>query len=384
MKSRALADLANFAQFVFIFVAMSTIFLGFLLPFSYLSHRSAVWLLPKMASSQYASLFVVAFMMVVFLMAIPAIAAFVLALLQKDVALHNRQPLVIMMILAGFACAAFSTLPDFPLLGLVSAVAAVAFLGSSIDICLGFWGPKPHDPATGTHNKNTRTEAMVQRDKWYDRTWARGVCNWCVRFLGGFMALIMLWLEARTAVSTKPMTYNENCKVVLSLISMTVLLTTFGNGLGISITKRRKDPDKALRTVAISAFVILLSVVEWAPVALFAMRLSGMGGIYELVHLKPGVHEGRVLPGFVTKPQQGSLEVCMVAQSGRAFYVSRLDKGKGKDKGKCTNKSKSARRPGACAEQIDRPSVYKIWRLPRTDVAWIKEQKPRRAPNRAA
>ena len=64
MKRPTLANLANFAQFISISAAMSSVLLGFLLPLSYLLDRSAVWLLPKMASSQYASLFGVAFMIV--------------------------------------------------------------------------------------------------------------------------------------------------------------------------------------------------------------------------------------------------------------------------------------------------------------------------------
>jgi putative Mn2+ efflux pump MntP len=376
MKRPTLADLANFAQFVSILAAMITIFLGFLLPFSYLSNRAAVWLLPKMASSQYASLFVVAFMMVMLLMAVPAIVAFVLSRIQRDIPLQHRGCCGATMIVVGAVLAYFAQKWLVPWYGLLAAIAAVAFLGLGIDILLGFWEPATCEPTKDAGSDGVRTEAGAPCGKWCKtvscKPWqsilGRGICNWLIRAVGGFLALVILWNEAAAAVSTKLMTHNENGRVALFLIAMAVLLTTFGNGLGISIAKHRKDPDKALSVVAISAFVTLFLAMRCAPVALFAMRLSGMGGIYEFVHLKPSVNEERLLPGFGSKPQHGALEVCMVAQSGRTFYVSGPDKG--------TNKGKSKGGPGACAEQINGPYSYCIWRLPRTDVAWVKEWKP--------
>ena len=67
MKRHTLKDLASIARFGSIFSAMIAVLLGFLLPYFYLSGRSALWILPKVAASQYASLFVVAFMMVMLL-----------------------------------------------------------------------------------------------------------------------------------------------------------------------------------------------------------------------------------------------------------------------------------------------------------------------------
>lgn len=360
MKRPTLANLANFAQFISISAAMSSVLLGFLLPLSYLLDRSAVWLLPKMASSQYASLFGVAFMIVMLLMAVPAIISFVFAAMQRKVALHNRSFWIITMIVAGSVCTYFSSLSRFPLLGFFIATAAVAFLASGIDIFLGFWGMETRASTRGADNSAVRVEAMRGCGKWYNCTWARGVGNWCARFLGAFLALVILWNAAAAALPTQPTSRDENFWIAIFLIMTAVLLTTLGNGLAAWVETRHEGSYRALGAVAFSIFVVVFGIGRLLPVALFTMRLSGMGGIYESIHLKPGVHEGQALPGFGAKPRHGPLKACLVTQARNAFYIGRWGKGG----------------LGACSEQIHGPQFYRVWRLARADVAWVRERKP--------
>lgn len=365
MKRHTLKDLASIARFGSIFSAMIAVLLGFLLPYFYLSGRSALWILPKVAASQYASLFVVAFMMVMLLMATPAIVSYVLAPIQRGVTLQNPRLYGLVTIVFGIGLALLSLLLPFALLGLVSAAIAVAFLGVGIDILSGLWEPATHGPRKDSDDSEIRTKAAASHGKSHENACRIAFSNWCFRAIGGFLALALSWLEAAAAVSGQSMSQNENYRIAFFLIATAVLLTTLGNALGVRAAQGQNGSSRNLLVAAIALSLIVFVIGQWAPVTLFVMRLSGMGGIDETIYLKPDVSEGRILPGFVTKPQHGPLEVCMVAQAGRAFYISRRDINRTSESG-----------PGACAEQIDGPNSYRIWRLPRADVAWLKEAKP--------
>ena len=350
-----ITDIAGIVQIVSIISAMFAIVLGFLLPFSYLSHRSALWLMPKIASSQYASLFVIAFMMVMLLMAAPAIASFVLAPLRKDVVLPYPKVTGILMAGLGAVCAYASQRWLFSWCGLAAAAGATACFGVGIDICFGFWKPGAREQAEAAGDNGICSQTDTRHGKRHKSVWIGGFCNWVIRALGGFLALGMLWFEAAAAVSRQPLGPHENCKIALFLIAMAVLLTTLGNALGVWVTQQHRGSYEILLVAVGCAFLIIFWAGQMAPVALFAMRISGMGGIYESIYLRPGINEGHILPGFHVKPQHGSLKVCVVAQPGSAFYIS-VSK--------------------ACAEQIKSPGFYRIWRLPRADVAWLSERKP--------
>ena len=371
MKRPTLADLSHISQFVSISSAMLAILLGFILPSFYLGNRSALWLLPKMASSQYASIFVVAFMMVMLLMAAPAIVSFVLALTQQYASLKRPKLCGLIMMLLGVCSLVFASLPllSSPFLRLTLAVISVATLGVGIDMLSGFWDLGTRDPTKYAGNSEAGTATLAPHSEPCRNVMWPLFWSLLIRGFGGFLALVLSWLDTAAAVSTKSIGPHANCRIAAFLIVMAVLLTTLGNALGVWVARRYEGPYKTFGILAILLSLLVFGIGQQAPVPLFVMRISGMGGIYESVYLKAGVNEKHILPGFDTKAQHGPLKVCMVAQGGGAFYISWLD-----------TSGPSKKRPGACAEQIGGPYFYRIWRLPRADVAWVQERKPLTSP----